>query len=453
MKNRFFTRDKGFYRQFFGMFALIALQNIITYSVNMADNVMLGAYSQNALAGAAAVNQIQYILQQLTMAGFGEGLVIIGGQYWGKGDCDTVAKLAGCAMRCAVTVGVLLTAAAFLVPEKLAGIFTDVEPIRREAVAYICGIRWSYLAFILSAVLIASLRSVQVVGIAFRISCVTLVINIGINYVLIFGRFGAPEMGIRGAAAGTVTARAVELIIVVCYILKRDNPLRGKLRNLLIWDRSLFKDYLRVSAPCAASAVLFSGAAAVQTAIFGHLSADSMAAVSLSSTVYQYCKMIPVGAASSSGILIAKCVGSGERKELRAYVRTLQVLFALTGVFVACILLIIRRPVVSLYSLTPEAESCALSLLFIEVVIAFGMSYQMPCQLGIIRGGGDTRYSMISDTIYSWVITVPLGLLAAFVFKWPVTAVFFCLNADQLLKCITVGIKTNSFNWVKRLTQ
>ncbi len=434
------------------MFLVIALQNIITYSVNMADNVMLGAYSQTSLSGAAAVNQIQFILQQLIMAGLGEGLAIIAGQYWGKKDVESVARLAGCALRCAVAVGAALTAAAFLFPRALVGIFTDVPEVRDEAVRYISVLRWSYLVFTVSAILLAVLRSVQVVGIAFRISCVTLVLNVGINYTLIFGRFGAPELGIRGAAIGTVTARVVELILILVYILRAETPLKGRFRELLRGDGGLFKSYLRVSAPCAASAILFSSATAVQTAIFGHLSSDAMAAVSLSATVYQYCKMIPVSAASSAGVLIAKYVGSGEREKLRTYVRTLQAIFVAVGVAVCGILLLIRRPVISLYDLTDEARKIAESLLLIEALIAVGMSYQMPCQLGIIRGGGDTRYSMISDTIYSWGVTVPLGLVSAFVLHWPVTAVFFLLNVDQLLKCLTVGIKANSYTWVKTLT-
>lgn len=452
MKSGFFTRDKSFYSGFFRMFLVIALQNIITYSVNMADNVMLGAYSQTSLSGAAAVNQIQFILQQLIMAGLGEGLVIISGQYWGRGDRGSVARLTGCATRCSVAVGAALTAAAFLFPRALVGVFTNVPEVRDEAVRYISVLRWSYLIFTVSAILLSALRSVQVVGIAFRISCVTLVINVGINYTLIFGRFGAPEMGIRGAAIGTVTARAVELGLILAYIGRADTPLRGRLREILRGDRGLFGRYLRVSAPCAASAILFSSATAVQTAIFGHLSSDAMAAVSLSTTVYQYCKMIPVSAASSAGVLIAKYVGSGERGELRPYVRTLQMIFLAVGAAAGSILLLIREPVISLYELTDRARETARSLLLIEALIAVGMSYQMPCQLGIIRGGGDTRYSMISDTVYSWGVTVPLGLISAFVLRWPVTAVFFLLNVDQLLKCLTVGIKTNSYTWVKALT-
>ena len=452
MNEGFFTRDRGFYASFFRMFLLITLQNLITYSVNMADNVMLGSYSQDALAGAAAVNQIQYVLQQLTVAGLGEGLVILAGQYWGKRDGESIARLTGVALRVALCVGLALTAAAFLAPRRLVGLFTNESAVLDQAEAYLGIMRFSYLIFICSALLMASLRAVQAVGVAFRISCVTLVLNVGINYVLIFGRFGAPEMGIRGAAVGTLTARVVELLLVLLYIRRTDLPQHRHFRALWKRDGGLTRDYLRVSAPCAASAILFSTAVAIQTAIFGHLSADAMGAVSMTSTVYQYVKMIPVSAASAAGVLIAQCVGSGHRERLRAYVRTLQLIYVGVGLVGGGILLLIREPLLQLYALSDAARAYARQILLLQVLITAGMSYQMPCQLGIIRGGGDTRYSMISDMIYSWVVTVPLGLLSAFVFRWPVAAVFFCLNVDQLLKCLTVGVKTNSYTWVRELT-
>ncbi len=451
MKNSFFTREREFYSSFFRMFLLIAMQNIITYSVNMADNVMLGSYDQTALAAAAAVNQIQYVLQQLTVAGLGEGLVIISGQYWGSGDHKTAACLAGIALRWGLGIGVVLTLVAAFAPEQMVRLFTDDAAVVGQAVSYLKIMRWSYVIFIASAMLMASLRAVQVVGIAFRISCVTLVVNICINYVLIFGRFGAPAMGIQGAAVGTLTARCLELVLVLLYIRRADVPVRNHVKELLKLDKALSRQFVKVSAPCAASAILFSVAVSVQTAIFGRISVDAMAAVSMTATVYQYCKMIPISAASASGVLIAKCVGSGQKEKLRPYVHTLQCIFAGVGVVTGLILLVLREPLLGVYALSDTARVYARQILIIQIFIAMGMSYQMPCQLGIIRPGGDPCYSMISDIIYSWVLTVPLGLLSAFVFRWPVAAVFFCLNVDQLLKCITVSYKVNRYTWIKEL--
>lgn len=446
----FFCREPAFYRSFWSMMAVIALQNVLTYSVNVADNLMLGMYDQMALAGAATVNQLQYVLQMFTLSGLGEGLIIIAGQYWGRKDAKAVQSLTGTALCCGLAAAGALTAAAFLAPDALAGLFTDDLQVRAQAVEYLSILRYTYIPFVITSLLLSSLRSVQVVSIAFRVSCMTLVVNVGINSLLIFGLLGFPEMGVRGAAVGTFIARLLELAVVAGYCLKKKLPLRLYPAGLLP-RRELSAAYIRVTVPCLISALLFGIATSMQTVVFGHLSADALTAASVSGTLFQYCKMVPSSAASAAGVWIANAVGRRAFDQLRGYVHSLQLSFFGIGLVMGGVLLLLRWLVLPLYTLTPQAREYASQMLLVMAVVAVGMSYQMPCQLGIIRSGGDTRYSMVSDLIYSWLVVVPLGLLAAFVWKLPVAAVCLCLNCDQLLKCITVSWKTNRYTWVREL--
>ncbi len=447
----FFSRDGSFYKQFFRMMLLLTLQNVITYSVNIADNVMLGAYDQSALSGAAAVNQIQAILQQFAIGGVSEGFVVLASRHWGSGDTRSIQQYTGAAMLLGTAAGALLTAAAFIFPRALVGIFTDSQPVLQQGVAYLELMRWSYIPFILMNILLARLRSMQSVGIAFRASCVALVVNVCINYVLIFGHFGAPEMGIQGAAVGTLVARAVELVMVIVFTLRR-GPAPFRFGELFSFSGAQMRLYLKTTLPCMASALLFSCSVAIQTAIFGHLNADAMAASSISGTLFQYFKMIPVSAASASCVLIAKTVGSGKLDQLRAYVHSLQFIFLGIGLVCGLVLFSISDLFLSFYSINDGTMEYAMQMLFIYVFITVGMSYQMPCQIGIIRGGGDTRYTMISDFVYSWLLAVPLGLLTAFVWHSPVALVALALNCDQIIKCLTVSLKTNSYTWIKTLS-
>lgn len=448
----FFSRDKNFYKTFFRLFLILTAQNIITYSVNVADNIMLGVYNQTALSGAAAVNQIQYVLQQLTMGGIAEGLVVLASQYWGKRRTEPIQRLTGIALICAFVIGSLLSAAAFLLPEKMVALFTDQPAIQAEALQYLSIVRYSYVIFMVTSILLASLRSVQVVGIAFRLSVMSLFLNIGINYLLIFGAFGFPEMGIRGAAVGTLIARCAELFVLLLYCRKKDLPFRFHLRKLFPPEKSLFRDYLKVTIPCAVSAILFSCSVALQTVIFGHLSEDAIAANSAAGTLFQYCKMIPISASSAAAVWIGRTVGSGDLSRLRSYVRTLQILFVGIGLTASSLLLLISGPILGLYALTPTALSHAHGMILALAITGMGTAYEMPAMCGIIRGGGDTRFVMLSDFVYSWGMAVPLSLLSAFVFKWPVAVIAFCMNADQIVKCLSVGIKTNRYTWIKSLT-
>jgi putative MATE family efflux protein len=451
-KDSFFLHNKQFYKTFFSMMILLVLQNIITYTVNVADNIMLGGYSQTALSAAAACNQIQYILQQLTVMGLGEGIVILSSQYWGRGDTDTIQRISGTAITIGLMFGVVLTVAAFLVPDKMVALFTDDPAIIRAGVSYLSIIRYTYLIFIITNLILSVLRSVQVVRIAFILSCIELVINASINYCLIYGHFGFPEMGIHGAAIGTLTANITGLVILLIYCQKsRQVPMRLQLHKMFQLSRTLLKQYLKVSLPCVVSSIVFASAVAIQTVIFGHLSSDALAASGVAGTFFQYVKMIPVGAASASSVLVGKVVGTGKLKELHQLVHSLQGIYLAVGCVACLILLALRYPVLSLYKLTDTAYSYAVIQMMIQAFITIAMAFQMPEQTGIIRGGGDTRYSMISDIIYSWIIVVPMGLVGCFLLRWPFWAVVLWLNIDQILKCFSVTYKVHSYTWVKHL--
>ena len=217
-------KDEGLYRRFLSLAVVLVLQNVVTLSVNLADNMMLGAYSETALAGVAAVNQIQFVYQQLLHA-LGDGVVIVGSQYWGKNQTVPMKRLASAAMRFGLVLSIALFAVVSLIPYRVMGIFTRDSGIIAEGARYLNIIRFTYLFFAVTQILLATLRSVETVKIAFKLSVLTLFVNCGINYVLINGHFGAPEMGVKGAAIGTLAARILECIVLLLYISKRERKL------------------------------------------------------------------------------------------------------------------------------------------------------------------------------------------------------------------------------------
>ena len=450
-KESFFTKDKTFYKTFFGMMVVVALQNLVAYSVNMADNIMLGSYDQNVLSGAATVNQIFFMVQQFALA-IGNALVALASQYWGEKRIAPIRTLSGIAMKLGVIVGVLIILLCTILPVQLLGLFTDSAEIIARGQEYLSLIRWTFLLFLLSNVLMAALRSVGTVKISFYISVVSLIVNVGINYVLIFGRFGLPEMGIRGAAVGTLVARILELLIVVVYIWKFDKKLNLFSGDFLKADDGLRRDYTKVCIPVMASQVLWGVSVPMQTAILGHLSADAIAANSVATTFYQYLKVIVVAQSSTSAVMIGTAVGQGDMARIRSDARTLSVINVLIGLMLGIILVLLRHPLLSLYSLTPTATEMALNLIVIMGFVMVGMSYQMPVSFGIIQGGGDAGFTMKMNLISVWLIVMPLSFLAAFVWKWPVEAVVIVIQSDQIFKGLPTFLRFRSYKWIRKLT-
>ena len=445
-------KDEGLYRRFLSLAVVLVLQNVVTLSVNLADNMMLGAYSETALAGVAAVNQIQFVYQQLLHA-LGDGVVIVGSQYWGKNQTVPMKRLASAAMRFGLVLSIALFAVVSLIPYRVMGIFTRDSGIIAEGARYLNIIRFTYLIFAVTQILLATLRSVETVKIAFKLSVLTLFVNCGINYVLINGHFGAPEMGVKGAAIGTLAARILECIVLLLYISKRERKLNLKWRDYLAWDRILTGDYLKVTIPMLTVQGLWGVNTALQTVILGHMTANAIAANSVASTLFLMVKSMAVGSAAATSVMIGKAVGSGDRDRAVSYARSLQRIFVLIGIVSGTLLFFIRIPVLSLYDLSAETREMANTFLIILSVVCVGMSYQMPTNNGIIRGGGNPMFVVKMDLISIWLIVIPVSLFMAFVVKASPVVVVCCLNADQIFKVVPAFLEVRYGNWMRKLTR
>lgn len=441
---------------FFRLMIVVALQNLVAYSVNMLDNIMLGSYSQSALSGAATVNQIFFIVNQLALS-IGNALVAMCSQYWGKRETGPIRNLTGVALTISMILAVVIVVLCSVIPESLLRIFTTSPTIIAEGKVYLGLLKWTFILFMISNLLISMLRSVETVKIAFVISVLSLITNGCINYTLIFGKFGFPEMGIKGAAIGTLTARTLELFIVVIYIWKIDKKVHlfdGNLFRVTFAgeNRKMWGAFFKVALPIMCSGMLWAISVPMQTAILGHLSSDAIAANSVSSTFFQYLKVIVIAISSASAVIIGKDIGVGDVERVKSDGRTLSVIDIFIGIVLGLLLFILRGPLLSLYKLTDTATVLADHFIMIMSVVMIGMSYQMPVSVGIIQGGGDTRFSMCMNLISTWGIVMPLSFLAAFVWKLPVEVVVIAVQSDQLFKGIPVFFRFRSYKWIHKLT-
>lgn len=446
-------KDREFYKSFFRLYIVLVLQNIVTLSVNLADNIMLGAYGEVSLSGVTAVNQIQFLYQQILIA-FGDGMVIFCSQYWGKKQIQPMKKVIVIAMRFGVATAVMLFLVITLFPGQAMQVFTTDERIIREGVTYLRTIRFTYLFFAVTQMLLAALRSTEVAKIALKLSVLALIVNCGINYVLIFGRFGAPELGVTGAAIGTLTARILECVVLIGYIVQKEKYLRLKLVDFFQKDdRQFLKDYLKIMLPLLVLCALWGINTAMQTIVLGHMNSAAIAANSAASNLYLMVKSAAVGAASAASVIIGKTIGSGDGEQVKRYAGKLQALFVLLGIAGGIFLYFIRIPILSLYDLSPEAMKLANQFLIILSVVYVAMAYQMPTNAGIIKGGGSVSFGAKLDSACICLIVMPLSCYMAFVAGASPEVVVICLNIDQFIKCVPVFLKVNYGNWMKKLTR
>lgn len=447
-----FTRDKSFYRTFFPLLFVIVLQQLAALAVNLADNIMLGRYTELALSGATLVNQLQFALQQIA-AGIGLGIVVLSAQYWGQRRTGPIKKIINIGVKTGFLVGVVFFALSKALPTGVLSLFTNDDAVIAEGARYLRVICWTYLVFSVSNSLMYSLQGVETAAIGTVMSLSTICINICLNYCFIYGNFGAPELGIVGAAVATLVSRIVELIIILVYVLFIDKKLKMRLGELLGFDFTYLRDYVRVAAPIALSGLLWGVAQAAQTAVLGHISASVIAANSIAVIVFQIFAVVGMASANVASVTMGKTIGQGRLDMVRSYSKTMQGIFVLIGVLFGSLMFVFKDWIVGLYTVSDETKALAVSFISVLSLTTMGSCYEYPVEGGIIAGGGDTRYTALMDNLFMWLFTIPTAVLSAFVFRFPPVVTFCCLKADQLLKCIPNAIVCNRYRWVRILTR
>ena len=446
------TKDRSFYKSFIALAVALMVEQAVILSVNLIDNLMLGAYAEASLSGVAAVNQIQFVLQQIVY-GVSNGMIVLGSQYWGQGRTAEIKKLASIGMWIVIAITAALFIAVSSAPYGALALFTRDATIAEQGVEYLRIMRWSYVCFGMTTIMLGAMRIAETVKIALRVSIVSLIINVSINYLLITGNLGFPEMGVRGAAIGTLAARIVECLIVGFYLFRKEQKLGLKPTDFLRLDGTMLGDYIRVSTPIIIAAVIWGVGNAVQTMILGHMDKSAIAAQSISNTLFLLLKVTSVGASSAASIIIGKAVGAGDLNKVREYTRTLQILFLGIGLTLAALFAAIGFNLLGVYNISEETRRMSRAFMMIQTLTMFTMSYQMPVNAGIIRGGGDTKFIMIMDIVSQVLIVIPLAWLAAFVWGWSPVVVTFILNSDQIFKCVPAFLRVNSYKWIRNLTR
>jgi putative MATE family efflux protein len=444
-------KDKRFYLRVFGLAATLALQSVITYSVNLADNIMVGQLGELALSGAYVANQLHSILHMLVM-GLGGSLMILGTQYWGNRAVDQVKTLIGIALKFALGTGFAILLVTILDPTGVLRLFTDEPAVIDEAETYLVVIRFSYVFFCVTQVLIASMRCVETVRIGMYVSIMTFVVNVSLNWVLIFGNLGAPALGLQGAAVATLSARILETIVMTIYVRFVDRKLHLRFFELIRTDLPLLRRFFRYGFPVILGDVFWGINLAVQGAIMGRLGATALASVSIANAIFSVLAVFAYGTTGATSIIIGQTVGAGDFERVKEYVRTLQVLFIGVGLLSGAAVLLVRNFVGLIYDLEPETLHMTLQFMLVLSVMIVGTAYQVSCLVGIVRAGGATHFVLVNDLIFIWGFVIPSALLAAFVFHTSPVVVFALLKSDQILKCIVAVIKTNRFRWMKNLT-
>ena len=446
-----FTKDRSFYRSLVTLAVPISLQNLVTFAVSFADNVMIGSLGDDAISGVYIGGQLQSVLQMF-VGGIEGAILILAAQYWGKKDTQSIRKVVSIGIKFALAVGLLSSLVAVLFPQWVIRAFTTEPGVIQEGAAYVQIVGFTYLFFSVSQVMIAAMRSVETARIGLYISCMALVINVCLNYVFIFGHFGFPAMGVRGAALATLVSRILEMCVGVGYVFFVDKKLRFGLKDLLHTDRQLLRDFIRYGLPVIGGQVVWAINSLANTKILGYYSAGVIAAASITGMLHNLVYVWMNGMSSGVGIITGKTVGAGQYEKMKEYSKTVQMIFLFVGLISGAAVFLARDGFISLYNASPEAQAYSRQFINVISVTIIGTCYQAACLFGLVKSGGDISFVFKNDTIFVFLVVIPSSLLAMWLGA-PPWVVFACLKCDQILKCFVAIVKINRYNWMKNLTR
>lgn len=447
MKNK---QTHDFTKKLLTLIFPIAFQQFMLALVSASDALMLGMLTQDALSAVSLAGQVTFV-ENLFFAAMTIGLSMFAAQYWGKKDRTSVERVFAYVMKITAAVSVVFFLAGLCIPNTLMRIFTDEQPLIDDGAVYLRTVSLSFLLTGISQIYLCALKNTGKAAKSGVISSVSVVINIALNAVLIFGLFGFPKLGITGAALATVIARVIEVVWCIFETAKKD-CVKLKLYYIIHSDKLLRHDFWKYTTPVLGNEIVWGVGFTMYSVIMGHLGTDAVAANSIANIVKNLVACFCLGLGSGGGIMVGNELGAGRLDRAKEYGRKLCKLSIICGVASGVVLLSLSPLILDVTDLSGTANHYLKWMLVMCSYYMIGKSVNGTTIAGIFCAGGDSKFGFLCDTITLWCITVPLGLIAAFVLKLPVLAVYFIVNLDETVKLPAVYRHYIKYKWVKDLT-
>lgn len=444
--------NKSLYKQLSGIVAPIAVQYLMSSLVTASDAFMLGFLDQNSLSASSLAGQTAFVFS-LFYGAFVFGLTVLAAQYWGKGDKKTAEEVLAITMRYSLLVGLVFTLATALIPTQIMRFFTSDDVLIEAGAKYL---RMVSLSFLLTGFTQTYFGMMKVCGrakLSSLIGSLSVLINIFLNAMLIFGIGIFPKMNIEGAALATVLARVFETVMVAIAVLGRLCPSFNPRLMLRSGNKELHMDYWRYTVPLLINQIGWGGGVTMYSVIMGHLGSDAVAANSIASIVRSMIASLCWGIASGVGIIIGGMLGRNELDEAKKAGGIFVRLSIWIGAASGAAILAVTPLVLHFIQLAPQAQHYLKYMMLMAAYYIIGNSLNSTIISGVFPSGGDTKFGMLCDVITLWVVVVPMGMIGAFVLKLPVLAVAFILTLDEFVKIPAVYRHYMKYKWVRNITK
>lgn len=447
----FMIKNNSFLKNTFKIMIPIAMQNLIFSSLNMVDTLMIGQLGEQTIAGVSLANQFFFVLT-LIYFGITGGATIFSSQFWGAQNINKIKNIFAVSIKIVFFTGLIFTISGLFFPTKVLTFFTNDPGVIILGSQYLRIVSACYIFSGLSFLTTGILRSMGEVKLPLKISAISLILNTFINYLLIFGSFGFPKLGVPGAAIATLISRTVEFLLIIIVLTLKKSPLIQLKKKDFKLSGDLQEKFYRTLLPVIVNEGLWASGTAIFSAIYARISTESLAAYQIQQTVITVFLIFVFGIGNTSCILVGNKLGEGKPEEAYRFGKGFIKLSTLIGLITGLIIFMFAPFLTGLFKVSPDVIFKSKNLISIFALILVFKAFNITIVVGILRGGGDTKVAMFMDIVGIWLIGIPLGLLSAFVFKLPIEIVYIFISIEELIKVPYGLYRFKSKKWINNLS-
>ncbi len=457
----FLKQGKGFYRTLIALCIPMVLQNLVTTSLGLIDTFMVGMLGETPLAAVTLANLPIFVIM-FVVFGIQSGSSVLISQYWGHRDTDSINRVMGVSAMVACGAAVLFAIAMFLIPTQIMGLLTNDPVLRDIAADYGRIVGVSYIFNSLTSVYVAAQRSMENPKFGLLVYSCSMVANIFLNWVFIFGNLGAPAMGVEGAALATTLSRVLEFIVMVIYIARNKNfRLRPSL--MLRPGTVMCRRFLKYATPVVLNETLWGLGTSMYPTIMGHMdgSTEILAAYAVAGNIDRFCSVGIFAVAAAAAVIIGKEIGAGNRDKVYSIGKTCLVLSVTMGAVVGGILLLATYFIIEpfIYPIYPAFKNCPgaaeITTLILTIAAIFLplRAFSSTNIVGVLRGGGDVNFTTAIDITPLWLVAIPLAAVSGLIAKLGILWVYLSIESENIVKFFLGIWRFRSRKWIRDVTQ
>lgn len=449
---QYIEENKDFYGRLAKIALPIATSQLVVSSLNFVDTFMISSLGEASISGVGAANRL-YFLLNLFLFGLSSGSSILTAQFWGKRDVKSIKKVYGLSLSIAFVSAVLFALLAFFAPRLVISLFSEDPMVIEEGARYLRIVSLSYVFTAISFSTIFVLRSTNYVTLPMVVTIFAILINTGLNYVLIYGKMGFPELGVEGAAIATTIARVIECGLLLFMVNLKNLPPSGRPNQIFVYEKEMTAKFIKIALPVVINELLWSTGVMLYSVVYGRMGTDDLAAMTITQTIEQISFVMIIGVGNATGIMIGNDLGAGKMDEVYEDAKKFVRLGFLMGAIVGVILILVAPPIAGLFDVTDPVKYRIIGSLSVFGFFLMFKCVNMVVIVGVLRAGGDTTYCAILDGVAVWFVGVPLGFITGLVFKMDLSFVYAFVLCEELSKFGFSIKRTMSKKWMKNLVE